>query len=87
MGVIPPELARFLFHYEKDFDSFVLEYMISAKPVYNPQSGSKAQDKPDSVDPTAHTSFNWMGCSPSWLGLLMNWTFSNYRLWIDEVKQ
>lgn len=37
MGVIPPELARFLFHYEKDFDSFFLEYMISAKPVYNPQ--------------------------------------------------
>lgn len=58
MGVLPPELATFLLHYEKDLKSFVLEYMISAKSVYKVQQGSKAQDQPDSIDPTAHTSFN-----------------------------
>lgn len=58
MGVLPPEIARFLLHYEKGLDSFVLEYMISAKTVYKLQKGSKAQNKIDSIHPTAHTSFN-----------------------------
>lgn len=76
MGVFPPEPTRFLVRYEKVLTAFFWSILFLPSRFINYSKISRPKTSPvltNSIDPTAHITLHWMGHSPSWLRLLMNW--------------